>query len=212
MRLEFTYTPEDLAEAAKALGKALPPGQVRGATFRGVFGWLLFIGLAVMLFMFLSRRNSPPRPRATTLPRGDLLGTFTALVPWILIFGFIWFFAFRNHRRRFKRLLDESPELQQPQTLDLGEDGIQLSAGLVTTTWKWAGLTGVLDTPNLLLLRTSNMAAIAIPKRAASGPGELARLQALVASRVAAPTGAFPVIPLAPGPADPADPAAERRG
>src|SRR5437588_141970 len=44
----------------------------------GLLGWLLFIGLAVMLVVLLQ----------FVLP----------MVPWILIFGFIWFFVFRQLR------------------------------------------------------------------------------------------------------------------
>ena len=144
------------------------PGANGGLKFgRGVFGWLLFIGLAVMLFMLLSQNNQNYRDVKLSdfqnqLERGkvqdmvidgpEVTGTFTEdfqggsgapfkkfkttvssgtspdwfyqyvsqhrgttafeikdsnsllvnillpLIPWLLIFGFIWFFVFRQLR------------------------------------------------------------------------------------------------------------------
>ena len=195
MRLEFTYTPEDLAEAAKALGKATPV-LTRGKAIRGAFGWLLFVALAVMLFRLLSGRNAR-QPGPATAPREDVLTSILPYLPWLLIFGLVCFLVYRSFRARYKRLLAESPELQQIQTLEADEEGLRMSAGAMATTWKWAGFTGVIDTPNLILLQTSNKAALAIPKRAAADQNELQELQRLFASRISAPTGAFPVLPVA---------------
>ena len=210
MRLEFTYTPDDLAETAKALRAG--GGGKKWHLSRGVFGWLLFVGLAVMLFMLLSRN---PAPRAATVPAAPARGPFATvilpLVPWVLIFGFIWFFVFRQIRGQYKRLWQENSELQQPQTLDMDDDGVRLSSTLSTTTWHWPAFVKVIETPSLLLLETSSKTHLLIPKRAAADPGQLEALRALLAAHVSAPTGAFPVLPVDPNQPAPSPGASDRR-
>jgi hypothetical protein len=80
-----------------------PGGNANGLRFgRGLFGWVLFIGLAIMLFMLLNSRQAPPgtagpvpRPVANSYVHNILL----PVLPWVLIFGFVWFFVFRQIRR-----------------------------------------------------------------------------------------------------------------
>ena len=108
MRLEFTYTPEDLAEAAAgaAAGGGINPAKP-SQTWRAIGGWLLFIALAVMLFMRLSF-NSRPRPSTATpavVQRENLLAdVLVPLIPWLLVFGFIGYFIVRQLRRSPKRV------------------------------------------------------------------------------------------------------------
>ena len=105
IRVEFTYDLADYVEAqtqwnqgSKSSGRRA----VLGGFGRGLFGWVLFIGLAIMLFMLLNSRPSTggrpgpvPRPVANSYVRNILL----PVIPWLLIFGFIWFFVFRQIRR-----------------------------------------------------------------------------------------------------------------
>jgi hypothetical protein len=98
LRLEFTYEFADLAEASAATA-SISPSKFR----RGVFGWVLFIGLAIVLFMLLEhRRKSPPPapapPPAAAAPAsaGRLL---LPLLPWVLIFLVIWLIVFLVLRR-----------------------------------------------------------------------------------------------------------------
>src|SRR5688500_752925 len=110
MRLEFTYTPEDLAEAAKGVAATPASGGAR-RYWRGILGWALFIGLALALF-FLRSQATPP-PAVTTAPRESLFArVLVPLVPWLLIFGFIWFFVFRQLRKQYQRVLDDNPHLE----------------------------------------------------------------------------------------------------
>jgi ATP-dependent Zn protease len=137
----------------------------RKSVNRGIFGWVLFIGLAVMLFLLLSRGHvnrqqislsdfrtllDNGKISAVTLDGDEITGVMTTqsgaaiafstriptgtspnwqftqwvlehsggatvtvndsssllmnilvpLIPWLLIFGFIWFFVFRNLRKQ----------------------------------------------------------------------------------------------------------------
>jgi ATP-dependent Zn protease len=145
------------------------PAPERPKKWRGAFGWVLFIGLAVMLFMLLSKQETAVgrvslsdfvdhlrngRVSVVTLEGDEVTGRFTSpqpatgekttlwfrtslpkgvtgdwafiqwllehrrgadvyvrgqnslvtnillpLIPWLLIFGFIWFFVFRPLRK-----------------------------------------------------------------------------------------------------------------
>src|SRR5436190_3544077 len=136
-----------------------PPAGPGGMKFgRGVFGWVLFIGLAIMLFILLKQQQSNTQDiawselkekltsgqvRSVTIESDQLIGEYNTngkfrtpvqqnmvdfnmlqwltdnrgtteikisnsqnlilqmlvpLIPWILIFGFVWFFIFRQLR------------------------------------------------------------------------------------------------------------------
>jgi cell division protease FtsH len=154
---------------------ATPGSAPPRSLFRSLFGWVLFIGLAIMLFLVLNnkQRTSTPvslsefseqlargnikvviveneilrgqyfRPVAgvaafqTEVPQGAsqswtfvqwllehregaeirvennqnlLVNLLLPLVPWVLIFGFIWFFVFRQLRR-------SSTQVSQPRPI-----------------------------------------------------------------------------------------------
>jgi hypothetical protein len=103
LRLEFTYEFEDFADAQTA-ASTVTVKPLRW--FRGVFGWVLFVGLAVMLFMLMEHRQRTAASRPLRVPPrvaapannwvNDIL---IPVVPWLVVFGFIWFFVFRQIRR-----------------------------------------------------------------------------------------------------------------
>jgi hypothetical protein len=105
IRVEFTYDLADYVESQTHWNQAGNPTGRRaflGVFGRGLFGWVLFIGLAIMLFMLLNSRplarGTPgpvPRPVANSYVRNLLL----PVVPWVVIFGFAWFFVYRQIRR-----------------------------------------------------------------------------------------------------------------
>ena len=104
MVLEFTYTPEDLAEAQREHAAPADTSRVMGFRFnRGLFGWVFFIGLAVMLFLLMQNNRVPrptPPPVATKPAGGGFIATILLpLVPWLLLFCVIWFIAFRQIRK-----------------------------------------------------------------------------------------------------------------
>ena len=199
MRLEFTYTAADLVEMSKAA--APDPGLQKGpfgtGGSRSWFGWVIFIGLAVMFFMFLQKRSAtapPAAPPPTAAPTSGVPGWVIALVPWLLIFGFIWFFVFRQLRGTFPRnVYERNTSLQQPKTLDITDSGVRMTDALSFTEWRWESFTGLVESANLFLLRQADNTFVMIPKRAVP-LGQLDLLRADLESRMPAP-GAFPVLP-----------------
>jgi preprotein translocase subunit YajC len=98
VHLEFEYQFDDYVEANRSHRTV-----ARRRSFVGpLAGWVLFIGLAVVLFMLLnSRAVSPGRLPVVPATRTSAPGLefLLPVVPWLLIFGFIWFFVFRSARR-----------------------------------------------------------------------------------------------------------------
>src|SRR5687768_16992024 len=98
MRLEFSYTPDDLAEMAKA-GSKDQGAQTRSR--KRLFGWTLWIVLAAAIFIALQSRR-PPRT-APTPPAPAPTSWAEYLVewlPWVLVFLVVYFFVFRLLRAR----------------------------------------------------------------------------------------------------------------
>ena len=105
MVLEFTYTPEDLAEAQREHAAGAKTSQLMGFRFKpGLFGWVIFVGLAVMIFLLMQNNRIPqtaPPPAAATRPAGggSLATILLPLVPWVIIFCVIWFIAYLQLRK-----------------------------------------------------------------------------------------------------------------
>ena len=200
MRLEFTYTAEDFIETqAAAVGQ--PEHEPRPKTFlerRGVLvGWVCFVFLAVFMFTLLQNNAAPAPPNPAPLPAPARPASNVALqwvlpaILWVLVFGFIWFFVFRQMRAA-RRIWESNPVLQQPKTLDLTDGGVRLSDALASTEWRWEAFSQLVETTNLFLLRQSDGTFLMIPKRGAP-PGGLDALRAILAERMHEP-GAFPVL------------------
>jgi len=51
----------------------------------------------------------------TTQPANLLVDFIVPLVPWILIFGFLWFFVLRTQRRQSKTVLEQQARTREHQ-------------------------------------------------------------------------------------------------
>jgi hypothetical protein len=162
---------------------------------RNLVGWLIFIGLAVAFFVFLQRRPAPaPPPTRAPAPTGAVPDWVISVGPWVLVFGFVWFFVFRQMRGMFPRnVYERNTSLQQPKTLDISKAGVRLTDALAFTEWRWESFTALVETANLFLLRQADNTFVIVPKRAVPA-GETDRLRAELQSRMPTP-GAFPVLP-----------------
>ena len=104
VRVEFTYEFDDFAEASKSWAAPSKSGGktgLFGKLNRNLLGWVLFIGLVVMLFLLMQNRQTAPGARPRVPPpaaSNNLLSILLPVVPWLLIFSFIWYFAFRQIR------------------------------------------------------------------------------------------------------------------
>ena len=198
MRLEFTYTGEDFTEAhlAAVHDQSAQPAASRTFLNRRVtlIGWVAFVFLAVFLFTLLSRNRAVPAPApAAPVPATNpVLGWLVPVIPWVLVFGFIWLFVFRQMRAA-RRAWEREPGMDQPKLLELTDAGVRLSDALASTEWRWSAFTKMVETSNLFLLRRGDGPFVIIPKRAAPA-SEVDALRVILAERMHEP-GAFPVLP-----------------
>ena len=193
MQYRFTYEAADLKEAQRVAtrdGKSAGPG-------RGVVGWVVFVGLAVVLTYLLKHPPPAATSRTAAPAQAPLAELFVPLLPWLLVFAFL-FVVFRVRLSVVRR----SPLLQHLIEVDLSDDGVDLANGAVRTHWDWNGLDKLVETDRLFLMRqVGTRSWVALPKRAVTDPGELATVRNLLAAQVRCHVGAFPVLPVETPPA-----------
>jgi hypothetical protein len=196
MRIEFQYTLEDLQEARR-IGTRNGPSSTNFK--RGIFGWILFIGLALLMVFLLNQQKpapaSPVVAPASSVPPKDLFTTLLIpMIPWLLLVLFLWVVIFR-YRRGYG--LKKSPLLMKPISMEIDEHGIFSSDGPTHTRWEWGAFDKTVESPDRFFLRLNGSTNfIIIPKRALNGPVAMEQVQALLGRISQGPTGAFPVIPL----------------
>ncbi|HEX8915936.1 MAG TPA: YcxB family protein [Humisphaera sp.] len=197
VQLHYTLTPADLDEWSRS-AKPAKGGGVFGSK-GGLVGWLVFIGLAMLLVNLVNNRNDPPATRPAA-PAGDDLvgGILLPVVPWLVIFGFIWFFVYRQLRARGRRVWDANEDLRQPHVAVFDDLGVTVTGPKVSMRVLWSGFDAWSETANLLLLRQQpgNQFHI-VPKRAVP-TGQMEPLRALLHARVVPHAAGFPVVPSPP--------------
>ena len=198
MRLEFDYVPDDLREMERMYRR-----QVSGNWINRVPGgpWLLTaIIVAVVavptIYSDLHRNAAPvpsAAPAASPAPLTDLL---IQLIPWMLIFGVLWFFVFRKLRRRHERTLAADPTLNLRHTVDVTDAGIVQQSGLARTEWNWIAFNRFYESDRLFLLPLAARRFLMLPKRALATPADADALRQLFERYIQPPTGGFPVAPI----------------
>jgi hypothetical protein len=187
VRLEVTFTPQDFDEWAKS-----PKPHKKRDWRPSLFGWVVFIALAIVLVIKIQHSSSPATAPA---PRPDNVWNILTLIwPWVLIFGFLWFYVFRQMRNQGLYLWKQNEELQQPHVFTIDAAGIEVAAMNAATRFMWAAFAGWMETANLFIVWQANGQYTLIPKRAAT-EGQRAELRDWFRQHIAVPTGGFPVLP-----------------
>jgi hypothetical protein len=193
LHLEFQYTFEELKAAQAAHAKQ---AQGRGGFLRGIIGWVMFVGLAVCLFI-LRRINAPPTRSAAPRPNlpADLFGNRLVFLACVgaFIAAFV-FFVLRN-RRDGRRRFEREPLLQQLQTIDITDAGITHGSRTTSTFYRWDAFHKHVETPDFFLLYISDAVFEMLPKRAFPAQAEMHEFREFVARVVSPPQYAFPVQP-----------------
>lgn len=191
MQLEFSYTQNDLRQALEWRPYR---GLGRVSLRRALTGWIIFVVIALVLFVLL--RHGQPGPVRPPMPQpGELRQWVVALVPALLIVFGIWFLFVRRIRIRdvSTKLWESSPVFQLPHTIQVDENGIRVNCALIETLYRWPYFVGFGETTDLLLLLLPNHSRVMIPKRAISGDDALNQLREFVQTHVHTLTGGFPV-------------------
>lgn len=197
MRIEFQHTVDDLKEAEAAAQHGPEHVSRRWYPWQGLFGWVLFIGLAIMLFVLLRRGGGRGgRPAAAPITPDLFPDKLLAIVPWLLIFGFIWFFVFQQLRRQVNQRWERTPSLHRPQTVTADAEGLSWNDPLVQTRYRWEVFTKFAETPRLFLLDQEGIGWHFIPKRAFPDEAALSAFRELLQRSVGETRPGFPVVPL----------------
>lgn len=202
MRFEFSYTEADLDEWGKA---KKPHKTAAGSKARkGLFGWLVFLGLAAVLVKMMRQdRISSPSPATSAGGEGFWIDFALPFLPWVLVFGVIWFFVFRQFRKQGRRIWRDNEDLLEPHVFVVDDQGIEVRGPKVATRFLWAAFGGWAETANLFLVWQPAGAYTILPKRAAT-EAEWEQLRSAFQAHLAPKTGGFPVLvgPPTVGPAD----------
>ena len=190
MHFEYQITPEDLKEAMRWRAPAK-----RNKFLSGILGWLIFVAVAALLFVWQKQSTPPARPNSSAPPPANFMeNILLPLLPWLLILGCIWFFVFRNLRVRSRKVWEGNPQFQQVQIFDMSEEGVRIVNPLTETLYRWNAFVGWAETKNLFLLLLPNRSRVPVPKRAIGDQAEQQRFRDFVNARAHEPTSAFPVV------------------
>jgi hypothetical protein len=193
MQIEYTLQYRDETEAAQArfpgepviAGRPAPTAAGR----RGALGWVLFLVLAVALYLLLNHRPAQSRGAAlgevevesaaqpdpmenNVFAAGALaagLGAIVYAIPLAYLLG----------RRRSPLPLHE-----KPASLRLDEAGLTLRSGDKEFTTLWPGVVALAETKNVFVLKTIGDLRLTIPKRAAGEPERIDFLRSLLRRHV----------------------------
>ena len=196
--------PWDLPPAAGAPKKKKPFAM-------GVFAWLLFMGLAVMLFMLQNQRqqsgggagaSSPAGTEILPTPSLEMFDFLIGIVPFAAVLLVLIALGQRGATRQLETTWEAQPFLHRPQTVEAAEDGIALSEPLSRRSYDWSYFAGFKETANLLLLYHSPYAFHIVPKRAFASEADYDVFRGYLLSKVKhgyflPQSSAFPVIPMA---------------
>ena len=191
IRLEFTYTPQDLTEAART-----PPPPEPSARLRAYITWAV-IALAMVVVLGLRAyidRTAPPRPPRPVRPM-TARDWMAALLPWVAIFALVgWFLYHRFSANSPRALWQRTPSLQRRKVLAVDAAGVTLTDPHCSTRWEWTAFNGWSETGHLLILHEPGNVMLAIPKRAATSDAQLRALRDMIGQHIVPKAGAFPVV------------------
>ena len=187
-------------------------GRPQVATSKTWYGWVVFVPVAVMLFLYMSRHSvtiSNNTPPLTGMPMKET-GESAEPVSGATLFSislFAWLAAIKltttvQKKRQTKNLLISTPSLLLPKTWEMTEDWIAERGELLQTTMKWEYIHKFLETPTVMMLYPNEQSFYLIPKAAFSGEMEYDEFAALLMRKV--PNGVmqprgergFPVQPI----------------
>ena len=193
LHLEFQYTFEELKAAQAAQAKQ---AHGPGGFGRGIIGWVMFVGLAVCLFI-LRQINAPPTRSGAPRQKvpADLFGNRLVFLACVGAFIAAFVFFFLRNRRDARRRFEREPLLQQLQTINITDAGLTHGSHTTSTFYRWDAFHKHLETPDFFLLYISDAVFEMLPKRAFPSQAAMDEFREFVAHVVSPPQYAFPVQP-----------------
>jgi hypothetical protein len=195
VRIEFDYTPNDLKEALRWQA-AQKRRKMRFG--RGLFGWLLFVTIAALVFVWLrvpAPGSVPPPVSANSASANSDWDVFFAVFPWVIVavavLALILFRSARRHMMIWKKYV----HIRQTQTFVFDDDGVRAETVFYESLYRWPFFVRWGESRNLLLLVLPGDLQLFIPKRALATEKDLEQLRQLFRAGVTEAAGGFPVGP-----------------
>jgi len=162
--------------------------------------------LAVLLVLSVQQSSRRPATAPAVEPETNFWRDMVQpMMPWLLIFGFIWFFVFQQLRNQGRRLWKQNEDLQQPHVITILQTGLEVEGPKTATRFLWAAFGGWFETANLFILWQPNGHYTLIPKRVFAG-GQQNELREIFRQNIAPLVVGFPVLPTANAPVVPRNP------
>lgn len=197
MRFEFIYTADDLRQL-NSLASAFGPKLKKSSPW-GLLGWIVFVGLAVTIILLLKQDSNVGtiavrQPRTNAAPV-DWTTTVMPLIPWILIFFFIWFFVFRKLKQAYVKQIADNPAMQMAHAIEFTDDGVSSDVPNCKTSWTWEAFSKFVVTDELVALTLVGFANqyVIVPRRAIRDD-QFEPLRSLLQQKIHPQISAFPVI------------------
>ena len=184
----FLYTSQ--AEADTQLTSRGKDSGLRGKLF-----WIVSAAVAVTVIQALIPKRGDTSPPPVNQD-STLLGALVPILPWLLIFGFIWFFVLHQLRGKGSILQGwkSSPHFQRPVAFEIFDAGTSWTNAVSRIQYKWDAYVRVRESPTLFLLYTGYTPTVIVPKRAFASKEAITAFRELVRWKVASRSlPAFPV-------------------
>jgi hypothetical protein len=192
--LEFQYAYEDLKEARQAHADRTKKRSKPTRRF-SLLGWVLFLGLAVMLF-FVLKGNVHSKQRAPRPPMSawELYEQFKVLV-WLGGFGVLWAAVYVWAKWALRRQFEREPTWHAAQRLDVTPEGVTHASATARTQYSWDAFRAFGESANLFLMYTGEAFFVVVPKRAFRDQADADAFREFCKRLISPPQRAFPVLP-----------------
>jgi len=174
MHIEFQNTNEELWAAHAAHRSS---GRRFFGDAKGIFAWVLFVGLAIMLFILLRRPTSSAVAQPAPQSSGPDLGLWLSVAFLVLFCSFVVFIIVWV---RFKRARKDQPNEQPHQKWDLADSGVIIDLGTSRTQMQWGAFCRSLEASTVFLLYATQYSYHVVPKRAFASAEQTAEFADLV--------------------------------
>lgn len=156
MHFKFSYEADDFVGVASG-------GSRSRRKQGGMLGWLIMMALAMGFFCLLQSQRGVPRAARPVHPSAQTLWTMIIpLIPWLMIFAFVYLVVLRQVRRdvfKWRGLVGVS------KILDINHEGVRLEDASATRQCPWHDVVTWRETDRLILMRGRLGHDIAVPKR-----------------------------------------------
>jgi hypothetical protein len=190
--IEYQVTFEEFREACRSLAKT----KRKPANRNHWVGWVIFIGLAVVLFILMQGKAAR---NATAAPPGvDPLDPFPALkrlAPWIVVGLAIVVLTFYWSKGQLRRIYDSHASLHRRTKLEASDAGLVFTDPVSRNELAWNAFVRFVETPTTIMVFEGDLESRIIPKRAFADEGQVAAFRELLKQNISGPVGGFEVMP-----------------